>query len=363
MKNGHSPMPDESLHSFIFRVLFRIGSFDFSTVIKRGGWARHPIVPLSARDSFKVYNSKRLINIFETSTAHSVASDLFTVHFEHLYPVKEAHMYYGDGRVPSFREAFYPTRSCKVKGKPVEIRFCYQCMCTSIEKYGFAYFKSDWLYQIDCNIHSQPLSVIDRKLSFSNVVKTVKLILRGQTSSFTLPLVNVEVSSLDKLTLQFSIVKFAPCARNKLIDYLLSNCKAYPEGYSDLVGNRTLTPEINLAVAKYRLWEGLISRIDLYYEAFLEYDYDSAISFLNENTELILTTFSDDVINNCERWLIKCKTVSCIDCSVTSRIPQSHCSSSLLIHLSKELSFRRSPDWDCDQYIRDTIMLSGVSTP
>ncbi len=353
-------MPDESLHSFIFRVLFRTGNFDFSTVVKKGGWLQNPMIPPSTRDLFKLFDNKKLIKVFEASTVHSSAGCLFSVHFEHLFPLEKARTWHKDGRVPSFREAFYPKLGSKAKGKSIEIRFCLQCMQASISNHGFAYFKSQWLYQTTCNVHSQALSAIDNTLSFSNIVKVVKLLLRGQSSLLINSWLNVEVDPLDRFRLQTSVIKLAPCMVEKLFDYLFVNCRAYPEGYYDLVNTGPLTGDmtLTLAVARYRLYEDLAVRFRLYYEAFLECNYDIAMYFLSKNAELIRTTFSDDVVTDYKRWLLKRSDISCTDCSIKKRMTEYQCPSSLYIPAKIETHFQFASSWSCDQYIKDAIWLS-----
>lgn len=356
--NRFGPALGESLQSFIFRVLCRNGHNDFSTVLTHGGWGNKPSVPLYAQKEFEVFSSRELLRVFETSTIYDKRHSIFDCHFEHLFPLEKYSTRYNHGRGNLFREAFYPKAEKHYAGRSMIVRYCVDCIRLQIRQNGFAFFKKDWDYQVKCDIHSKPLRVLCHTLSLPNVVAAVKQVLKGELPEQSHELREHVFDSVEKVNLvSRCIIKLAPCAKTAIINYLTTRCKFYPKGYTELVDYGFFTEQGKIIFAKWRLRQKLELRLEEFYEAAMEQDYDATMAFLNQRMDLIRVRYVDDTIQSDTRWLLKSKVIDCSACAVTHNIRPEKCSASKLIYLHRDPLIRYlspSPFTDiCNQKLID----------
>ena len=62
--SGICPQSDESLQSFILRVMIRVGWSDVTTLITHGGWGNNPSVPYEIKQEFDAFNASVLLDLF-----------------------------------------------------------------------------------------------------------------------------------------------------------------------------------------------------------------------------------------------------------------------------------------------------------
>ncbi|MFZ3422733.1 hypothetical protein [Vibrio harveyi] len=133
-------LSDESVHSWILRNLIVSGSLSFSSVIgKNGQWIAEPQFTRQCHIELDEFDDVDLLIFLRKSGIAIKTAGEFDNPIDHLLCVDRIfkHHTYGNS----------------VKGR-LFIRYCPLCIKVSIEDFGFAYFKSAWLYSVRCNHHN-----------------------------------------------------------------------------------------------------------------------------------------------------------------------------------------------------------------
>lgn len=362
-KSLFGPMPDELLHSFVFRLLYRKGYGNFSTILTSMGWGAKPSVPYSARKELEVFSCRDLIRIFEKSTFYSKEESIFNIHFNHLLPVDKYLAEYQRSQPMTFRSTFYPESEKYSAGRSIEVKFCISCIHFQIKKYGFAYFKSDWVHQSTCSEHAKPLYILMGNQGLSGMRESINQVLRGILPTSCLELKEGMYDLDDGSCLASKVLSFAPCARPEIVKFLSTKINHFDKGYNELVDYGFLTTQERYIFSRWHLKEELCSYIERYYEVALEQNYEDIMVFLNDKMKIINVHYIDDIAISDDRWLLKSKALKCNQCTINRNIGQKQCSASQLIYSTREFraEFTHSVNSEnpCFEWIRQLKLNIG----
>lgn len=328
-RSSYGPALGESLQSFIFRVLYRTGYSNFSTVLTKGGWGSRPSVPIFASKEFEVFSSHELLRVYEANIFYGQKDSIFNGHFKHLFPPKK----YSTHNYISFREVFYPAKEKQYAGVSIMVRYCADCISLQIKQNGFAFFRIEWSYQVRCEIHSKPLLGLSPLLSLSRIAEGVHQVLKGEVPCHSRELTEYDYCNDAEFNFAPISLKLSPCAKTAIVNYLVASCKYYPNGYTELVDYGFLTVQGKIIFSKWRLREHIKYGPYQFIEGAIEQDHDAVMEFLNEKMELVKVTYLDEFIKINDRWLLKNKDINCSKCAVTHSIGFENCSASKLIYL------------------------------
>ncbi|WP_025628020.1 MULTISPECIES: hypothetical protein [Vibrio] len=289
--NSFAPALGESLQSFIFRVLYRAGYSDFSTIVTGSGWGDKPRVPYHARSEFEVIDPEVLFKLYEKCT--KVNQTCFSSPFYLIH---------------SFRDTFYPEKQKNYSGQHVQIRYCQDCIEKQLYELGYAYFKAEWLNAGNCLVHSCQLSIVSHGLSRGETIKTIKEILIGKGA--------LERKTDSKIVVEpytpFSEVDlfFATCAKEAIFNYIFFDEELCPDDYTYLIPTGLLRQENS----HHLTWEArrltLLRNLECYYEMAIEKSYTQMMSYIS-NTMLVESIF----IKGSSKFQLKVAAESCDDCS------------------------------------------------
>ncbi|EKF9860899.1 hypothetical protein O1D31_003049 [Vibrio cholerae] len=291
-QNGFGPALDESLQSFIFRVLDRNGYCDLSTIVTGGGWGGKPSVPYHARSEFEVIEPEVLFKLYEKNI--KVNQTCFSSLFFQYH---------------SFIETFYPEKQKSYSGQHVQIRYCQECLEKQLHELGYAYFKADWVNAGNCSVHSCQLCIVSHELSRGETTKAIKDILIGK-------------GALERKTdLKIAIVEqhppfsevgllFANCAKEAIFDYIFFDEKLCPDDYTDLIPTGLLRQENSHHPTWGARRASLLRDIECYYEQAIEKSYLQMMSYISDT--MLIESSSPKV---CGKFQLKVAAESCDDCS------------------------------------------------
>ncbi|HAT1532608.1 hypothetical protein [Aeromonas hydrophila] len=299
--SGICPQSDESLQSFIHRVMLRVGWSDFTTLITHGGWGSNPSVPYEVKQEFDAFDASILLGIFENQYYANKNYSLFDGRFSH---------------VSLFQEIFFPRQKKTSCGGRVPLRFCRACIEKQLYEKGFSYFKLAWLYEAFCEIHVTPLLKVKEGLSLSKIINTLSFVLLADwpeildgVSEEVLPdNKHYKVETLD-LTRDYRMLSFSPCAKRELVEYFMSSSDYCPTGLSSIADYGFLYKIQRDFLFKKRKRESLQNNLEEAYEHELSNNYHSLMEHCIKDFEIIaICSFGK------EHWVIKSNKIKCIDC-------------------------------------------------
>lgn len=291
-RNSFGPALGESLQSFIFRVLYRNGNCDFSTIVKDSGWGDKPRVPYHARSEFEVIDPDELLKLYEKNTKRNQTC------FSSPLPL-----------TLSFIETFYPKKKKSYSGQYVQVRYCQECIEKQLYELGHAYFKADWLNAGNCSVHSCQLCIVSHGLSRGETIKVIKDILIGKGALERK--IDLKIAVVEPYP-PFSEVDlfFATCAKEAIFDYIFFDEELCPDDYTDLIPTGLLRQENSHHPTWGARRASLIRNIEYYYEQAIEKSYSQMMSYIS-NTMLIESSF----LKGCDKFQLKVAAESCDDCS------------------------------------------------
>ncbi|EPQ7202593.1 hypothetical protein ACUV0Z_003897 [Providencia stuartii] len=298
--SGICPQSDESLQSFIHRMMLRVGWSDFTTLITHGGWGSNPSVPYEVKQEFDAFDASILLDLFENQYYANKNYSLFDGRFSHI---------------SLFQETFFPHKKKTFCGSRVPLRFCRACIETQLHERGFSYFKLDWLYEAFCEIHATPLLKVKESLSLSKIKNTLKFVFLADWHEI-LDVVSEEVL-LDEhhkieesdLTRYNRMLSFSPCAKRGLVEYFMSSSDYYPTGCSSIADYGFLSKIQRDLLFKKRKRDSLQSHLEEAYEYELSNNYHSLIEHCIKDLEIMaIHHFGKG------HWVIKSTSRKCVDC-------------------------------------------------
>ena len=290
--SGICPQSDESLQSFILRVMIRVGWSDVTTLITHGGWGNNPSVPYEIKQEFDAFNASVLLDLFENQYYTNKKYSLFDKRFSHI---------------SLFQETFFPHKKKTFCGSRVPLRFCRACIEKQIYERGFSYFKLAWLYETFCEFHATPLLKVKESLSLSKIRNTLKFVFLADWPEI-LDLVSEEVlpenehykiEELD-LTRDNRMLSFSPCAKKELVEYFMSSSDYYPTGFSSIADYGFLSKIQRDLLFKKRKRDSLKNHLEEAYEHELSNNYHSLMEHCIKDLEIIAICHFGK-----EHWVIK----------------------------------------------------------
>ena len=157
-------LDDESVHSWVFRNLNVLGSLNFTSVVgSNGKWVAEPRFTSSCYVDIESLDDVDLLAFFRRSGIAVKSASMFDYPVDYLQSVERVfqgidYVSYAKGSIP--------------------IRFCPFCIRSSIEEFGFAYFKSSWLYDVSCEGHGQQLIQI-KPSTYRDVLNALNIVMSG----------------------------------------------------------------------------------------------------------------------------------------------------------------------------------------
>ncbi len=299
--SGICPQSDESLQSFIHRMMLRVGWSDFTTIITHGGWGSNPSVPYEVKQEFDAFDASILLELFENQYYANKKHSLFDGRFLHIR---------------LFEETFFPRKKKTSCGSRVPLRFCRACIEKQIYEMGFSYFKLTWLYETFCDIHLAPLLKIKEGLSISKIRNTLSFVLLADWSEI-LDGVSEEVLLEDErykteildLKRGNRMLSFSPCAKKKLLEYFMSSSDYCQTGFSSIADYGFLSKVQRDLLFKKRRRESLQNHLEEDYEHELSNNYHSLMEHCIKDLETIAICYFGK-----EHWVIKPNNIKCVDC-------------------------------------------------
>jgi len=301
--NPNSPK-DESLPSYIYRMLKTHGYSRFTTVIiPKHGWGSKPSVPLEAREVFQNKNRAHLLHIFEQSMPIPNTESDFSNLFDHL---------------PIIENTFFPNTRKDHAGKGIPISFCEDCLITQQYNLGFSYFKASWLNGKYCSIHSRLLSSLIPD-NLANLISRIDGLLKCKfDEKCIVPCAGTENSNPD---LNSRYIKFAPCAQSAMMNWVLANEKYYPHGYSDLVDYDLLPADKKNAFNRSRYRKEVKSKWTDFYQQLTDTAYKELMEFINNKLAFSYIKHPHLEYANTIKVMLKDYEIDCKTCLRRMRYP------------------------------------------
>lgn len=304
--NRYGPMPDELLHSFIFRVLSRSGyKKECSAVVSESGWTSRPKLPLNCNWLFDNRNQPNLVNYFANSVGERYAGNVFDSSVLLISNFKIMFLY------ETIKSPYY--------GLSIEIKYCEYCFKEQVSEYGFTYFKRNWMYNDVCEIHSLPLKLFQATTEVScydfalSPLKQFPLKF-DETNNYEKAVYSPSQSDFVNDGQEF---KFALCAKRAMIRFLLHTLAIFKYDFFnkyDEVKYRIASSFDNLDLNKrgmnaeydavlLRYYSKIIAKCPVLLEPFMMHRVDETIhKYFDEDTGPV------------ESRLIKEKGRSCEEC-------------------------------------------------
>lgn len=303
---GFGPMPYESLHSFICRVLLRGGYSCFHTVIVTGGWGDKPSIPFSAKHEFEFLDRYLKLDLYEkTFIQESKHCSIFSSPVSHI---------------ESFEKTFYPLKDINSCGNLIKIRFCDKCIKEQIKEFGFSYFKYNWLTNDICENHQIAMQSIDPRINRSKLFEVVKDVFSGKDVDEYLSKVTDDISLNNSSPLSEAPIKFAPCTKPLLVNYLRRNNAYYPYGYTETVDYGLLTNKLRELTIKYKRIKEVSSSLENHFKFYLEFDSELINKLLMDSLELYLFSLTKNNLPNKRYNILKARRTNCSLCKINISI-------------------------------------------
>lgn len=159
-------MPNESIQSFILRTLSRNGASDLSTICEKCYWGLCPSVPLEHAHLFSQIDIKKLQQLYKRT--NPIIRDNYGNIIGKLFKEK-----YDFRLTLTFKSTFFPFKKKTGCGPKTTIRYCRHCIREQVKERGFHYFKHQWLYLYDCEVHDYPLETLNnsaKKTPIQNIL-------------------------------------------------------------------------------------------------------------------------------------------------------------------------------------------------
>jgi hypothetical protein len=160
-------LPDETLHSFIFRVCLVNGNEKLADITDtKTLWRKNLQLNTKIMQYFTEYNDHDLLTLMRNSEQAKQDTKIFSNPVQHMSDIKR------------LLRKEPPKKWARPGG---QLKYCIDCIKNSIREFGFGYFKSPWHAEVSgyCFIHKKSLShyPAHSQLKPHEVLKTI---LRGQ---------------------------------------------------------------------------------------------------------------------------------------------------------------------------------------
>ncbi|EHZ1616406.1 TniQ family protein [Salmonella enterica] len=184
-------LPDETLHSFIFRICLINGEEQFSDVTNHNvQWLKNLQLNVRTIKYFAEYSDLDLLILMRNSWQAIKSTTIFDNPVEYMSEINTLLR-----KQPLARRGThnYP------------LKYCIDCIRESIKNIGFGYFKSSWHYELAgyCFIHNKALTHFKRNINMQPH-EILKTILRGEHPAGSYSLIPNKNSTIEKTSLIYS---------------------------------------------------------------------------------------------------------------------------------------------------------------
>lgn len=318
----YSSPNDESVQSYIFRLIKQKGFHDYRCVlVPKHGWGESPSLPFELSTGMYNFNKSKLTNLLEKCTLVPDDESMFSHHFDYISRVQNT---------------FYPKKVKKSAGRGFEVKFCKSCMKEQVVEFGFAYFKFEWRYRVTCLKHGGKLFVL-RPLPLGRLVAAIDNIL---SCNFDV-IYNISDQVLERPTstptnIYDRGVKFAPCARGAFIEWMLNQVTYYPEGYYEISDYGYLCMNLKRVLSLWLYRKDLEKNTDRHYALAINDNYDRVIAFLHDDIVLHSVMYNNEGFKSSVKKIFKDHKISCDDCMMNNPQYYRDCPNNKLLFLSDE---------------------------
>lgn len=207
-----SPLPDELLHSWLYRVQAKYGVFKVDNLVgNKGHWLSFPKLPKNNIAIFAPLNEQAILAGLAYIGALAKTNHMFfEPHSNHEYTFQ----FIRDGKKSTASSWFTQP-----------LRYCIKCIGTFLENNGYGYFKNSWYFHNFCEIHNSYLASpveLTRRTAFDEISK----ILSGVHSSKYVFCDQNEIVSQHSGVNELIKDYIAPCLELTFKDFIL---QLYPE--------------------------------------------------------------------------------------------------------------------------------------
>ncbi|GAC08258.1 hypothetical protein [Paraglaciecola chathamensis] len=203
---------DESVQSFIFRVLMINGESDFTGLINQHGkWRAYPFVKSIQSGNFKHYDKEELLDTLQRSGIAKPLAGMFSNPVSHFEIVSSV-----------FRHGIQ-NYSMQTQNAFLSINFCRDCIAIDLRNLGFGYFRAAWLNEKYCLHHKKALFTLTTA-NLRSSVSNLKEMLRGEIVTECQQYdIDGEPDCFSRNVAEEKI-KFAPCMQKPLLHWLRKSC-------------------------------------------------------------------------------------------------------------------------------------------
>jgi hypothetical protein len=323
---------DESVQSFIFRVLMLNGESDFAGVLNRmGEWRAFPFVATMYSHLFRPYDPEYLLSVLQRSAIANPVAGMFSNPLSHFE------------LVPTVFRNGVENYSQQTQNNYLKVNFCVDCIADDLKNCGFGFFRAEWLNQKYCHHHKKALFNLTGK-SQSVAASNIQKALRGE--------IPTKCEQYDCYGEQTSLgtdvvendVKFAPCLQKRLLHWLRKNCM-------QLEGETNDTERITSILMKKTGMYVQVDEVQLENVCNIVKDNHPNVfkAFVNEQSEEIYTSFKLDS----HLFKNKLKVIKERNCSICKLHREGYqCSESKIISVAmKETNYKLLHENPCDYYL------------
>ena len=297
--NSHIP-PDDSLHSFLFRLLKVHGFNDYSALFaKNKGWRQLPSLPVEAIPLIQNVDKSILLELYE----RSLEIPEYECHVEHCFI-----------HIDNFhRNILSDEPRVNNSSKGIKIRFCQHCIKEQITDYGFAYFKVGWLFENRCSRHNVALSHIP-ETTVLQLARHVNDVLRGKGSEYETCMKPLK----SYRTCNNRSVKFCPCAQDLIVKWALKKEDFSPFGFSELLPYKFLSGTQHCAFRVLGLHREIKNNWSSVYEQLAEYHYEELIKLIDTSMVYDEAIYCNSGLQSERKPIFKAKNKQCNLCLFNS---------------------------------------------
>lgn len=159
--------PDETLHSFIFRVCMINGVEQYADLTdNKGHWRFNLKLSRQIRKYFMSYSDRDILTLGQNSGLIRKNTNIFGNPLEYMSVIKKLYSINGD-----YNNIF----------DNLPVNFCIDCIRDSLRVNGYGFFKAAWMqkWTIFCDTHKKPLTFCAARPA-RNSHEIIKQILRGE---------------------------------------------------------------------------------------------------------------------------------------------------------------------------------------
>ncbi|ENM6583573.1 TniQ family protein [Vibrio alginolyticus] len=314
-----TPFPDESIYSYIYRLLLINGIRDFRGILTANGFKSYPWMPKEYSYLLRDIKFEDLSPLYRSCRRYP-AIRYFNDPFEDIADCRR--MLFEEGK------SLFPKET-------IPIRYCRSCIEQSIYENGVAYFKAQWTLGDLCIEHNQRLEKIDTD-GASRLKSALSRAYKGDFNSITENKLTKNVSlDSDLENDDYDRVHIPPCARSFIASKIISSKLFYSDRVERLLFSESeLDLKLKHHFVNFGYRDSVRRNIEYILEDMLEERFDEFLSLLDEHMEIARVVAQKDGWGSFERTVLKPVRRSCARCVIDPSL-SGQCSAQNLIMITR----------------------------